>query len=172
MKDLHASGLVLISPLVVDVQEDKDSGRVRVTVKDVVKDKYVSQVQSKVIGSSNNEFVSGKSDLRGVFIADGIRGKSTVIAQATDGRYAFFRGKETIGPAPSPPQSGVPVPKMEAPSAGVNGPGPGKIPLGRELTEQLETQNKLFQQGQGQYLENNYKSKDSGVRRNRRSSGK
>ena len=40
--DLHASGLVLISPLKVEVQEDAPAGRVRVTVKNVVKDDYVS----------------------------------------------------------------------------------------------------------------------------------
>jgi alpha-2-macroglobulin len=79
--DLHASGLVLVSPLKVEVEEDATSGRVRTTVKDVVNDKYLNDVQVKVIGSNNSDFVSGATDLRGVFVADGIRGSSTVIAQ-------------------------------------------------------------------------------------------
>ena len=50
----------------------------------------------KVIGSGNEDFVSGQTDLRGVFVADGIRGGATVIAQAGPGRYAFYRAKETL----------------------------------------------------------------------------
>ena len=38
--DLHASGLVLVTPLAVEVQEDPVSGRVRTTVKDVKADRY------------------------------------------------------------------------------------------------------------------------------------
>ncbi|WDI39828.1 DUF6340 family protein [Bremerella sp. P1] len=90
--NLHASGLVLISPLKLDVNEDQVSGRVRVTVKNKMKDTYVDDVHVKVIGTSNSEFVSGDTDLRGIFIGDGIRGRSTVIAQAQKGEYAFFRG--------------------------------------------------------------------------------
>jgi len=90
--NLHASGLVLISPLKLDVNEDQVSGRVRVTVKNKMKDAYVDDVHVKVIGTNNAEFVSGDTDLRGIFIGDGIRGRSTVIAQAEKGEYAFFRG--------------------------------------------------------------------------------
>ena len=36
--DLHASGLVLVTPLAVEVQEDAASGRVRTTVKDATTD--------------------------------------------------------------------------------------------------------------------------------------
>ena len=71
--DLYASGLVLVSPLAVEVQEDAASGQVRVTVKNVVKDRYVSDVQAKVIGSRNADFVSGETDLRGVFVAQGVQ---------------------------------------------------------------------------------------------------
>ncbi len=52
----------------------------------------------KVIGSANDDFVSGETDLRGVFVADGIRGNSTVIARADGGRYAFRRGSSYLGP--------------------------------------------------------------------------
>jgi hypothetical protein len=92
-ENLYASGLVLVSPLALEVQEDATSGRVRVTVKDVTTEKYADDVQVKVIGSANSEFISGDTDLRGLFIADGIQGTSTVIAAVDENRYAFFRGQ-------------------------------------------------------------------------------
>ena len=114
--DLYSSGLVLVSPLVVDVQEDAASGRVRVTVKEIAGErnedaKYLANVHVKVIGSSNSAFTSGETDLRGVFIADSIVGTSTVIAQAESGQYAFFRGKTQLGPvaANTPAQAGEPA---------------------------------------------------------------
>ena len=94
--DLHASGLVLVSPLEVEVQEEAVSGRVRTTVKDAVKGQYLRDVHVKVIGSRNDDFVSGATDLRGVFVADGIKGNSTVIAQVEPSRYAFFRGQTNL----------------------------------------------------------------------------
>lgn len=94
---LYASGLVLVSPLTLQVQEKTDGGRVRVTVRDVTADAYAKDVEVKVIGSGNKQFTSGKSDLRGIFIADAIRGTSTVIAKADKNRYAFFRGKTQLG---------------------------------------------------------------------------
>ena len=103
--DLYASGLVLISPLAVEAQEDGAAGQVRVTVKDVLKDRYVSDVHVKVIGSRNDDFISGQTDLRGVFAAQGIRGTGTVLAETANGRYAFFRGSTEARPPPSAPSS-------------------------------------------------------------------
>ena len=100
--DRHASGLVLVSPLTLDIQEDTTSGRVRAIVKDRMTEKYHSDVHVKVIGTSNPDFVAGETDLRGIFIADGIQGTSTVIAQTSGGRYAFYRGKQHLGAAPQP----------------------------------------------------------------------
>ena len=101
-QDLHTSGLVLISGLRVDVQEDASSGRVRTTVKELGSEDYVSTVHVKVIGSANESFVSGETDLRGVFVADGINGEATVIAQLDGNRYAFFRGQTFLGPQATP----------------------------------------------------------------------
>jgi outer membrane protein assembly factor BamD (BamD/ComL family) len=98
-ENLHTSGLVLVTPLKIEVQEDAASGRVRATVKDSTTDKYLRDVHVKVIGSGNDEFISGETDLRGVFVADGIRGTTTVIAEAEGGRYAFYRGKTLAGRA-------------------------------------------------------------------------
>ena len=103
-ENLHTSGLVLLSPLALEVQEEPDSGRVRATVKDATDSQYRSRVHVKVIGSRNDDYVSGQTDLRGVFVADEIAGKTTVIAEADSGHYAFFRGKLALGPSPSPSQ--------------------------------------------------------------------
>jgi hypothetical protein len=95
--DLFASGLVLVTPLKIEVQEDPQSGRVRANVLDAVKGGYAAEVHVKAIGSADSEFRSGDTDLRGVFVADGIRGTATVIARAGDSRYAFYRGKLWLG---------------------------------------------------------------------------
>jgi len=107
--NLYASGLVLVSPLALEVDEDSASGRVRVTVKDVTADKFAGEVHVKVIGSANENFASGETDLRGLFVADDIRGTSTVIAMLDDDRYAFYRGKVALQNqpnAPAPPGQG------------------------------------------------------------------
>ena len=96
--NLYASGMALVTPLAVEVQADAASGRVRATVKDRTADKHLPNVHVKVIGSGNEDFVSGETDLRGVFVADGIRGGATVIAQAGPSRYAFYRAKEAAIP--------------------------------------------------------------------------
>ena len=95
-ENLYASGLALVSPLTLLVQEDATSGRVRVSVKDTTDDTFVSDVHVKVIGSANDDFVSGDTDLRGLFIADDIKGTSTVIAVHDSDRYAFYRGKVAL----------------------------------------------------------------------------
>ncbi len=58
-------------------------------------------VHVKVIGSANDQFVSGQSDLRGIFVADGINGTSTIIARTDANRYAFYRGKTVLGNVPT-----------------------------------------------------------------------
>ncbi len=102
-ENLHTSGLVLVTPLDVQVHEDPSNGRIRTTVKDVVKDDFVADVHVKVIGSGNQDFFSGETDLRGIFVADDIRGTSTVIALAGDDQYAFYRGELALGPVPNAP---------------------------------------------------------------------
>ena len=110
-EDLHASGLVLVTPLAVEVQHDAAAGQVRATVKDVVADRYLNDVHVKVIGSGNPDFVSGSTDLRGVFAAEGIQGSPTVIAQAGPRQYAFFRSPPGAQ-APQYPPTGMPAQAM------------------------------------------------------------
>ena len=95
--NLFASGLILITPLEIEVQEGTVSGRVRVNVRDAVTEKYQSKVHVKAVGSAARRFIAGETDLRGIFIADGLRGTATVIARDAKNRYAFHRGTAWLG---------------------------------------------------------------------------
>jgi alpha-2-macroglobulin len=152
-ENLYASGLVLVSPLVLEVQEDAASGRVRVTVKNAVSEAYAHNIHVKVIGSRNEQFVSGQSDLRGIFIADGINGTSTVIAKTDANRYAFFRGKSTLG---SVPQSNAAAPAAQPPA--------DKEAGAREsLLKNLDDQQQLFNGEQRMNYRNLLDNKKQGV---------
>lgn len=93
---LHASGLVLVTDLELDVTEDPVSGRVRVQALRQTDDGYVRGVDVRVIGTANERFVAGETDPRGLFVADGVRGAATVIARHDDRHYAFHRGTEPL----------------------------------------------------------------------------
>jgi hypothetical protein len=150
---------VLVSPLKVEVQEDAPAGRVRVTVKNVVKDDYVSDAHAKVIGSRNNEFISGQADLRGVFVAEGIQGKSTVIAEVADNRYAFYRGETELGPPPQAPNAPAVAAEKPPEKAGKS------LSNEKLLLEQLQGGNRDIQRKQQEFLDNNYKMPaNSGVK--------
>ncbi|MDZ4781293.1 MAG: tetratricopeptide repeat protein [Planctomycetia bacterium] len=150
-EDLHASGLVLITPLGMEIQEEASSGRVRATVKNVLLDKFVADVHVKAIGSANSDFTSGETDLRGVFVADGITGQSTVIARLENNRYAFYRGQHWLGqpPAPTeaPQQQALPTPSDGAES---------KQKLEGQLLDQLYESNSMIQSGQNEYFDKNF----------------
>jgi hypothetical protein len=90
----------------------------------------------KVIGSANDQFVSGQSDLRGIFVADGIIGTSTVIARTDANRYAFHRGKVPLGHVPEAAKP--PAPSDKAPAA----QAPGKDSLLENLQQQNWDNNK------------------------------
>ena len=110
----YASGLALLTPLVIEVHEEPQSALVRTTVRDAATDRCVAGVQVKVVGSMNAQPVSGMTDLRGVFTAEGVRGSATVIALSEPARYAFFRS-----PAAQPVQvarNGGPPPRAPLPA--------------------------------------------------------
>lgn len=110
--DLFTSGMVLITPLKIETQEDSASGRVRANVLDTAKGGYRPEVHVKAIGSADSEFRAGETDLRGLFIADNLRGKATVIAREGRSRYAFFRGSTWLG---APENAPVPPPQPAQP---------------------------------------------------------
>ena len=147
--NLYASGLMLVSPLSLEVQEDATSGRVRVTIKDATKDAFLGDVHVKVIGSANDEFRSGETDLRGLFIADDIRGTSTVIARANDNLYAFYRGKTVLQNVEAEK-----APQSEA-AAQQSMPENGKMMQGKDLLRgNIEGQNGIFQREQQMNYDN------------------
>ncbi len=94
--ELDASGMVLVSSLDLEVSEDTVSGRVRATVVEKGDRAYVSRAHVKMIGEGNEEFLSGSTDLRGLFLADGLKGRVTVVAK-NGPEYAFYRGKTSLG---------------------------------------------------------------------------
>lgn len=153
-QDLHASGLVLVTPLAVEVQEDTASGEVRTTVKDETKERYLSDVHVKVIGTRNVDFVSGQTDLRGVFVAEAIGGRSTVIAEAGNDRYAFFRGQQELGPQPSAAAATPATPAAKEPQSGKDQ---------QDLLRGLQEGNSAIQREQMLNLKNIYDMNKKGV---------
>jgi uncharacterized protein YfaS (alpha-2-macroglobulin family) len=142
--NLYASGLMLVSPLTLEVQEDATSGRVRVTIKDATEDAFQADVHVKVIGSANEEFRSGETDLRGLFIADDIRGTSTIIARAGDNLYAFHRGKTVL-------QNVAPNAAAQQEAAEEAEPAGEKVLKGKQLLRgNIESRNGFFQKEQQQ----------------------
>src|SRR5262245_33436420 len=123
----------------------------------------MTDVHVKTIGSRNGDFVSGQTDLRGVFVADGIQGVSTVIAQLDQRRYAFHRGAVELGQVPQgvPPgvqQHAVPTEKK---------PGGGKSSQSQsqedQLLEGLRMQNDSINRDQQLNLQRLYKQQRKGV---------
>ncbi|MGH7127264.1 MAG: hypothetical protein ACREIV_01755, partial [Planctomycetaceae bacterium] len=157
-ENLYTSGLVLISPLELDVREDAVSGQVRVTVKNAVTDSYQHDVHVKAIGSANDQFVSGETDLRGIFTADGLRGTSTVIARAGDDHYAFHRGEAMLGQVQESAPAELPSPDASAEQR--DGASAGKD----ALLEQLRQQNSIFNDFQRQNYRNLLENEERGVK--------
>lgn len=89
---LYTSGLVLITPLKLEVQEEPAAGSLRVHIKDRNTGKLLDNVHVKAIGGNDKSFQSGETDLRGIWKVENLNGKPTVIARDSMGRYAFFRG--------------------------------------------------------------------------------
>ena len=150
--DRYASGILLVSPLELQVLEEAESGRVRVTVRDARTKAYVPKVQVKVIGSGNGAFFSGETDLRGVFVAEGVRGQVTAVARKDSNQYAFHRGTTHVGPPPAAPNA----PAEGKPQQGVTEPS--------DLRQNVRGLNTINQDRQRQRLEERYKGQDQGVK--------
>jgi hypothetical protein len=147
-ENLYASGIVLVTPLEVEVLEEADAGRVRVVVRDAVSKNLVPKVQVKVIGTDNPTFFSGQTDLRGVYVAEGVRGQVTAVARKGAGQYAFYRGKAVVGAAPNTPP---------APAKGA------KADFDESLDNNLKIQNEMNQNRQIDRLQDRYKPAPQGV---------
>ena len=146
---LYASGVVLVSPLELEVLEEAQAGRVRVSVRDAKTRDPVAKVQVKVIGTDTGSFLSGVTDLRGVFVAEGVRGKVTAVARRGTDEYAFYRGTQYVG---SPPQANAPPAPQE----------PGKPQAEQSLDANLRSLNSTNLKNQVDRLESRYKQAPNG----------
>jgi tetratricopeptide (TPR) repeat protein len=136
-ENLYASGIVLVSPIEIEVLEDPGDSRVRVTVRDVQTKDFLAKVQVKVIGSDNPQFLSGETDLRGVFVADGVRGVVTAVVRKGTNQYAFYRGTSYVGQSPQTPHA-IPGQQLgENPASGK----PGADKADQSLDANLKMQN-------------------------------
>ena len=145
--DRYASGIVLVSPLELEVLEEPDAGRVRVAVRDARTGDPVPKVQVRVIGSGNDRFVSGQTDLRGVFLAEGVRGQVTAVARQGTDRYALHRGERPADrdEAPNPPQPSEADADANAPAQALD--QNLRIQNGFNQVRQIERLEQRYQQG-------------------------
>jgi hypothetical protein len=135
-ENLYASGIVLVSPLEIEVLEEPASGRVRVTSRDARTKELLPKVQVKVIGSGNPQFFTGETDLRGVFVAEGVRGTVTAVVRKESTEYAFYRGTSYVGQPP------MPTPPAGANQAGQSATESAQVPaLNQALDANLKMQN-------------------------------
>jgi hypothetical protein len=139
--NLYTSGLILITPLKLEIQETPAEGSVRVNVRDLTEGgNYIPEVLVKVVGTNNDLFLSGHTDLRGVFQADGVNGTATVLARAEGGKYAFYRGQKTHG---TPPAANAPA-QQEMEQKPANG---RKQLRQSDYLRNIDVQNKAVQDG-------------------------
>jgi hypothetical protein len=133
--ELYASGVVLVSPLELEVREEPVAGRVRVTVRDARTQDFVPRVQVKLIGTGNRQFLGGETDLRGVYVAEGVVGQVTAVARRGVGQYAFYRGTTPVG---------APQPQAKSGEQGQQQPSGGQQ-AGESLEQNLRLQNSTNQ---------------------------
>ena len=167
-ENLYASGIVLVSPLEVEVLEEAASGRVRVVVRDAATRNLVPKVQVKVIGTDNPAFASGQTDLRGVYVAEGIVGQVTAVARKGAGEYAFYRGKERVGGQqtgnkPGQPADRKPGQDQQPGQAQTSRPESDKPKADESLDNNLKIQNSLNRGKQIDRLQDRYKAMPQGV---------
>ncbi len=120
------SGLVLLSTLDLEVNEDATNGGIRVQLRDTVRNAYVADADIGAYDSSGNaQPQKGRTDPRGAFSASGIHGHATVVVKLGENRYAIHRSAGSLmlpqvsvrTPVPMP-TNGTPALQPAAPAAG------------------------------------------------------
>lgn len=127
------SGLVLLTTLDMEVNEDAINGGVRVQVRDTTRSAYVADADIAAYDSSGTaQPQKGRTDPRGAFSASGIHGHATVVVKLGDNRYAIHRSATPLMPATLPGHGQVvPQPTNGAPRLQPAAPAPGK-PLSKD----------------------------------------
>ena len=108
--DRIATGMALVSDLRIEAQEQFAQGRIRVNVRRG--DGYVVGAHVKVVGSNDGVVRSGDTDLRGVFVADGMLGRATALAAFGD-HYAIYRGDAAHGVGVVTQSAGLPGQQLQ-----------------------------------------------------------
>jgi tetratricopeptide (TPR) repeat protein len=152
-ENLHTSGIVLVSPLEMEVIEDPQTtgagtGRARITIRDAATKDFVPKVEVKVIGSQDAQFNSGETDLRGVFVAEGLNGIITAVARKGANQYAFYRGTRVVG--------GGPAPNASAPQGQPQARKPATSKAEESLDANIRMQNESNSLKQIERLQNRY----------------
>ena len=158
--DLYASGIVLVSPLELEVTEEAQAGRVRVVVRDAASENFVSKVQVKVIGSNNQSFTDNRTDLRGVAVAEGINGQVTAVVRKGTDQYAFYRGTQAIGATPP----ARPTPALNGPQSAAGKPLGVDPSPGESLMKNLDVMNSLNQSKGIDRLQSRFNPGRKGIR--------
>ena len=159
--NLFTSGLVLISPIQLEVKENPE-GSVRATVTDAASGKALADAEVKALGSASPQVQSGTTDPRGVFEVGGIQGTSTVIVRQGEHRYAFHRGTLALGPRNPPPDS-LDSGSAARPNAPAATPAKRKVLEKGEYLKNIDESNKAVQQQQIQKWELKRRSNSKGV---------
>jgi hypothetical protein len=107
------------------------------------------KVQVKVIGSNNPQFFTGETDLRGVYVAEGLQGQVSAVVRKETAEYAFYRGTGYVGQPPAPQQ--VPGPGQSQQPAAANAPA-----MNQALDANLRMQNESNTARQIQRLQERY----------------
>ncbi len=159
--NLFTSGLVLISPLKLEVKETQE-GSVRATVTDAATGKALADAEVKALGSSSPQVQSGTTDPRGVFEVSGIQGTSTVIVRQGDNRYAFHRGTLALGSHnPQQPSQNLGNASAAKPSTPAS---PKRQVLEKgEYLKNIDESNRAVQKSQIQNWESKRRSNSKGV---------
>lgn len=147
--DRVASGLVLVTPLALEVTEDADAGRARVSVVNALTRGGERDVHVKIIGNAMSRFRTGETDLRGVYVADGLSGSATAIARDTSGRFAFYRNPAVTMLAMAPNQR-----KQQQ-----------ELQMGQQVDyfSNIASDNDTIQSGNALYLQQLFDKNESGV---------
>lgn len=107
--NLKSAGLLLKSDLKLKVQQLPKQNRVRLNVKR--KGLPIPGARIKIVRAESDEVLSGKTDLRGVFVGEGLQGGMSALVESK-GQYAFYQSPIFSHPPYGPAGVG-PKPKRE-----------------------------------------------------------
>jgi alpha-2-macroglobulin len=107
-----------------------------------------------VIGSADSQFISGETDLRGVFVAEGPHGVITAVVRLDTNQYAFYRGSRPFNNMPG--QQGQSQPGQQGQNQGQRGQNQPGQQAGQALDANLKLLNESNSVQQIQRLQQRY----------------